>query len=119
VREALDGWAPPAAVRSPSSKPDSMQRLLAAVDAAYDASVGLSFVPRVIQLLGADMDAEVAKSLLTDAANRGLLELRPEGGIGRLSTQELELCPPGPQGTWLSWARRRNEGTSQATGVEP
>jgi hypothetical protein len=40
------------------------------------------------------------------AAMDGLLELRPEGGIHRLSDEELAACPEGPHGTRLSWARR-------------
>ena len=43
---------------------------------------------------------------LLAAAMAGFLELRPEGGIKRLSEQELLVCPEGPHGTRLSWARR-------------
>lgn len=84
----------------------TLERVLRAVDEAHDAGLGLSFVPRVVQLLGRELGVGTAKSALVEAASRGLLELRPEGGMARLSRAELELCPPGPQGTWLSWARR-------------
>ena len=82
------------------------QRLLSAVDATRDQQTGLSFVPAIVARLRPDLDPETAQAQLLAAANSGLLELRPEGGINRLSAEELSLCPPGPQGTRLSWARR-------------
>lgn len=87
-------------------------RLLAALESSRDPRLGLAFVPRVLQALGLDSDPEGAHRLLLDAEARGLIELRPEGGLGRLSEQELSLCPPGPQGTRLSWARRRSGGAA-------
>jgi hypothetical protein len=80
--------------------------LLSAVDATRDPGTGLSFVPAIIEKLNSHLDAERAKAALLEAARSGLLELRPEGGIGRLSPEELLVCPSGPQGTRLSWARR-------------
>jgi hypothetical protein len=94
---------------SPSEKPRIpavVSRLLSAVEATRDAQTGLSFVPAVVASLRADWGPDATNAALLDAANRGLLELRPEGGINRLSAEELALCPPGPQGTRLSWARR-------------
>lgn len=38
---------------------------------------------------------------------RGLFELEPESGMGRLSPEDAELCFPGPMGTRLSWVRAR------------
>ena len=82
------------------------ERLLAVVDTTRDAMTGLSFVPAIVAQLRAELSPEVAGAVLVDAASDGLLELRPEGGINRLSEAELAVCPPGPQGTRLSWARR-------------
>jgi hypothetical protein len=83
-----------------------LPRVLRAVDSAKDASLGLSFVPTIVALLAPDLDRDAAKVALLEAASRGLLELRPEGGLGRLSETERLSCPEGPQGTRLSWARR-------------
>jgi hypothetical protein len=83
-----------------------LPRVLRAVDNAKDATLGLSFVPKIVALLAPDLDRDAAKVALLDAASRGLLELRPEGGLGRLSEAERLACPEGPQGTRLSWARR-------------
>jgi hypothetical protein len=108
VQEALDSVLPPRArVSSRPRDPDSeLTRVLRAVDSARDVAIGLSFVPRVVELLAHELPPEAAKKALLEAASRGLLELRPEGGLGRLSEIEKEACPKGPQGTHLSWARR-------------
>jgi hypothetical protein len=95
---------------APTKRSNSMvERVLQAVDDARDEQMGLSFVPSVIRSLHPELDTAQARAALLEAAKRGLLELRPEGGLARLSADELELCPPGPQGTRLSWAKR-NEG---------
>ena len=97
------------AVKTPktNSGPDeSTLRLLSAVDATRDANTGLSFVPAIVASLQPSLNSEAARAALLLAANRGFLELRPEGGINRLSAEELAVCPQGPQGTRLSWARR-------------
>jgi hypothetical protein len=84
----------------------SVERVLRAVDEERDEQMGLSFVPSVIRSLHPELDPTQAQAALLEAAKRGLLELRPEGGLARLSADELELCPPGPQGTRLSWVKR-------------
>lgn len=83
-----------------------IETLLRTVDRVRDERLGLSFVPLVIRGLAPEMDVETSQALLLEASRRGLLELRPESGLGRLSEQDLRDCPPGPQGTHLSWARR-------------
>jgi hypothetical protein len=86
--------------------------LLAALDATRDEQTGLSFVPKLVTRLLPAMPLAVAQSVLLAAARRELIELRPEGGLNRLAPEELELCPPGPGGTRLSWARRVDGGQS-------
>lgn len=85
---------------------DALAALLEAVDSTRDERTGLSFVPAVVGRLAPRVEATGAVKLLVSAAERELLELRPEGGIGRLSEAELSVCPVGPHGTRLSWARR-------------
>jgi len=80
--------------------------LLAALDATRDERTGMSFVPKVVARLLPSMSVAGAQDVLLSAARRELTELRPEGGLGRLTPEELQLCPPGPGGTRLSWARR-------------
>lgn len=121
--EAVTAPAPAVAARVParvvpareapaaSAEVDPLAALLVALDAVRDAGSGMSFVPAVVRRLSAAMPVSEALELLMRAARRELIELRPEGGLGRLSGEELALCPPGPAGTRLSWARR-SEGAS-------
>ena len=66
-------------------------------------------VPDLLRSMGAS--GEDGKRALVDGAERGLFELEPESGMGRLSREDAELCPSGPMGTTLSWvvARDREE----------
>jgi hypothetical protein len=84
----------------------ALVRVLGAVSSKCDARTGLSFVPDVVREVGTFFEPEAARAALVEAAERGLLELRPEGGMGRVSIEDLALCPLGPEGTRLSWARR-------------
>jgi hypothetical protein len=83
----------------------ALRSVVAAVDAARDGNTGLSFVPDIVRRLLPAMSVAVAREMLLLAASRELVELRPEGGLGRLTPEDLELCPPGPARTRLSWAR--------------
>jgi hypothetical protein len=109
VEQALDGVLPTNPRSAAPRRPDSsleLEVVLRAVDDARDAKVGLSFVPKVVGLLSVNFGHATAQKALLDAASRGFVELRPEGGLGRLSEAERMACPEGPQGTRLSWARR-------------
>jgi len=103
---AAPATTPRAAAAAPAKAADPLAELLIALDAVRDTRSGMSFVPAVVQRLSAAMPVAEALELLLRAARRELIELRPEGGLGRLSEEELSLCPPGPAGTRLSWARR-------------
>lgn len=107
LEQALPRRTPAAAARFEKKPLDpALTRLLSAVDSTRDENTGLSFVPSIVARLAPALSSEAAQNALLSAANSGLLELRPEGGINRLTAEELVLCPPGPQGTRLSWARR-------------
>lgn len=80
--------------------------LLGAIDAARDAA-GLSFVPAVVRALGGAPAAARVHAALLEAAKAQRVELRPESGMGRLSAEDRALCVPGPQGSVLSWVRKR------------
>jgi hypothetical protein len=80
--------------------------LLDALDATRDERTGLSFVPRVVERLLPSVSLAVAHEMLLQAARDERIELRPEGGLARLTSAELGLCPAGPGGMRLSWARR-------------
>jgi hypothetical protein len=101
--------AAPSAAREGASRQAHLAQLLAAVEERRDPTTGLSFVPDIVATLRGRLTPESTREALVAAARDGVLELRPEGGIGRLSEEQLALCPPGPQGTRLSWARRTEE----------
>lgn len=63
-------------------------------------------VPALLRSMG--LDADSGRRALLDGVARGLFELEPESGMGRLSREDADLCPPGPMGTRLSWVRARN-----------
>lgn len=69
-----------------------------------DGATGLAFVPSVVEALAPRSPRDVHADLLRAAA-AGRIELRPEGGLGRLSQRERDACVPGPDGGVLSWAR--------------
>jgi hypothetical protein len=83
----------------------ALRSVVAAVGAARDEHTGLAFVPDIVRRLMPAMSAAVAQDMLLLAASKELVELRPEGGLGRLPPADLELCPRGPAQTRLSYAR--------------
>lgn len=112
VRPAPPGeWPAAGATRTPG-KPAPPQlageewRALVLAELARHVrpGAGLAFVPDAVRALAHRGVPNVHAALL-DAARAGRIELQPESGLGRLSPEELGLCPPGPQGTRLSWAR--------------
>lgn len=82
-----------------------VERVRAAVATATDPRTGLAFVPTVVRSLSISMDTPTALTAMRAAARCGLIELRPESVIGRLTCNELALCPSGPDGGWLPWAK--------------
>lgn len=110
-RNAANGRAAGGRVAlSESGGAGSSGPLLDALDATRDVQTGLSFVPRVVERLLPRISLAVAHEMLLQAARDERIELRPEGGLARLTSAELELCPAGPGGMRLSWARRLEGG---------
>jgi hypothetical protein len=85
------------------------EALRGAVLAARDEESLLARVPDVSRRLRDRATAEEVQGELLAAHRRGEIELRPEGGIGRLSEEDSVLCPPGPGGVRLSWVRLLGE----------
>ena len=79
-------------------------------------SVGLTFIPTVVLELP-PTHRESAKRAIVRAAVDGLIELRPDGGLGRFTQLELDAAPaviiPGmfPDGTRWLWARVLDSGS--------
>ena len=93
AREALAGG--PAA--------DPVALVVDAVRRHASPTTGLAPVPAVARALRQRLP-DVRQALLAAAA-AGLVELRPESGVDLLAPADAELCPRGPDGWPLSWAR--------------
>lgn len=65
-------------------------------------------VPELLRSLGASIDG--GRRALLEGVSRGLFELQPESGMGRLSREDAEWCPTGPMGTRLSWVSAQSGG---------
>lgn len=93
------GRAEPAPVRAAS-----VEDVRAALRGAVRPGLGLAFLPDAVRALE-PRDLSFIHATLLSLAAAGEIELQPESGLNRLSGEELACCPPGPQGTRLSWAR--------------
>ena len=71
------------------------------------ADLGLCFVPDLVVALLQQATLPQVHAALQEAVRIHRIELRPESGVNRLSSVEMDLCPWGLQGTRLSWARCR------------
>ncbi len=70
---------------------------------AKNSKTGMVFVPDVVAQSG--MGTHGTELELRDLQDQGLIELRPESGLGRLSREERHMCPHMRDGTPLSWVR--------------
>jgi hypothetical protein len=79
-------------------------------DAVLERIHGLTFVPELVRSVELEgVSVKAAHEALLRLARERRIELQPESGVGRLTAEDLALCPPGPQGSRLSWARRLEE----------
>ena len=74
------------------------------ISLASSSSVGLAFVPTVVERFP-EMTREQLHQHLLQLYSDHLIELRPDSGLGRFSQSELDVCPDGPMGSKLLWAR--------------
>lgn len=82
--------------------------LRGAILSLRDEDTALARVPELSRHVRSKASANQVKMALLAAFQRGELELRPEGGIGRLTAEDAELCPVGPGRVPLSWVRLRD-----------
>lgn len=67
-------------------------------------AVGLTFVPAFVLELPT-IHRAAALVAVKRAAVAGLIELRPDGGLGRFTQAELDAAPAAWDGNSLLWAR--------------
>ncbi|HEU5059183.1 MAG TPA: hypothetical protein VFU21_21770 [Kofleriaceae bacterium] len=87
---------------------DAVTLVLDAVRRHASPTTGLAPVPAIARALGPRLP-DVRQALLAAAA-AGVVELRPESGVGLLAPADADLCPRGPDGWPLSWARALERG---------
>ena len=113
LEETFEDWqaltiespAPPSARIVQHSLPSSWDTVRGLLLALSDEDTGLSSVPDLAKRFRVEFPDVDLKALLLSAHRRGEVELRPEGGIARLSSADASLCPQGAGGLPLSWAR--------------
>ena len=105
LRELLLDLLQPAEAGAGAPPPDLADRLVQECLGRLDPELRLCFVPGLVMACLPDHSLTRIHAALVQAARQGRLELRPESGVHRLSELELALCPPGLQGTRLSWVR--------------
>lgn len=94
----------PAEARQPSPERDLRLVLDAArAECALSNMAPLVFVATVVR--ACKMPVERAHAAIHLGAMQGLLELRPESGMGRLSKEDAAICPKGWEGVVLSVLR--------------
>src|SRR5690606_8632628 len=96
-----------------SAKPDAAALVQDALRDALRGAIlalrvedsALARVPEVSRCLRERATAQAVIEALLAASRQGELELRPDGGIGRLTDDDAALCPHGAAGARLSWVR--------------
>lgn len=88
--------------RRTMGKGPSDERALATIRRIGKRGHGLAFLPDVVREMGG---SALAHPVLLRLAREERIELRPESGLNRLTPIQRALCPSGPQGSLLSWAR--------------
>lgn len=120
LKESLTGWSqlasaersPQATLATPKAvapKTNHWKLIRGALLALANEDTGLARVPEIGRRLHVESPAVDLKAELLEAYQNGLVELRPEGGIGRLSIEDAALCPTGAGGIPLSWIRLLEE----------
>ncbi|MDC3959256.1 hypothetical protein KEG38_35710 [Polyangium jinanense] len=95
-------------LRLAATTPDQAPSML--VDEALrrleDPALKLVRIPDLVRALSSRLSLDAIHRALAEGAKDGTLELRPEAGAEFLKPEDVPLCPPGPRGTVLSYARR-------------
>ena len=104
-RVCRKGAASSVRAAAPPTHDSLREALRGALLALRDEDTALARVPEVSRRLRERASAQAVIEALLAASRQGELELRPEGGIGRLTDEDAALCPQGAAGVRLSWVR--------------
>lgn len=95
--------SPPPALRA--APPSPLDVLLTAVEDLISDREPMAFIPSLVDALSETIPAAEVTKLLLDAAVLGLIELRPDSGVQLVAPELLAVCPRGPTGVPLTFAR--------------
>ena len=70
-----------------------------------DPRLKLVNIPTLVRSFVGQLSTADVHHALSEAAERGVIELHPDGGSEYLKPEDAALCPPGPRDTVLSRAR--------------
>lgn len=96
-----------AAPAGPSPTEDAVLSLvIESLKRLEDPRLKLVSIPELVRSLAGSLSIESIHRALESAAKSGAIELRPEVGSEFLKPEDAGLCPAGPRGSVLSYARR-------------
>lgn len=113
VAALLDGFPirvgqkpePQTTSRQSHEPPTSRQMFEAKLRSLEDPRLKLVNIPRLVRELSGQLSTADVHHALSEAAERGVIELHPDGGSEYLKPEDAALCPPGPRDTVFSRAR--------------
>jgi hypothetical protein len=93
------------ATRRAEAPPTSRQLFEAKLRSLEDPTLKLVSIPKLVRSLVGQLSTADIHHALSEAAERGAIELHPDGGSEYLKPEDAALCPPGPLDTVFSRAR--------------
>ncbi|XXY16750.1 hypothetical protein WME88_51795 [Sorangium sp. So ce216] len=106
VLEPFSAWIGDSSNRKHLSEEASCEMVVNEIRNLEEPPIPLVWVPDLVRNLAHRMSKQQVHGSLLAAQRRGIVELRPESGVNRLSPADAALCPPDPDGIPLSHARR-------------
>ncbi len=91
--------------RKIDAAPTSRQIFEAKLRSLEDPRLKLVNIPKLVRELSGQLSTADVHHALSEAAERGVIELHPDGGSEYLKPEDAVLCPPGPRNTVFSRAR--------------
>ena len=91
--------------RKGDAPPTSRQVFEAKLRTLEDPTLKLVSIPKLVRSLVGQLSTADIHHALSEAAERGAIELHPDGGSEYLRPEDAALCPPGPRDTVFSRAR--------------
>jgi hypothetical protein len=91
--------------RQVDGPPTLRQTFEAKLRSLEDPKLKLVNIPTLVRSFAGQFSTAEVHHALSEAAERGVIELHPDGGSEYLKPEDAALCPPGPRDTVLSRAR--------------